>query len=564
MQKIMMYNQDNLSSKSDLFKTPGSTTFVSAPSFKWSLIRQYFSGESLAEILSEIFLKMPLKIFLLAIIMLVLLPLAIIIGPFIVGTARFIQNMELMYFRARDNEIQLEYQYKPIKTLFKQTIGVISPVLKTALFPLYLWGLGINVIIGAVVYPQAFLNPFKSLRHDKSCKMVLTNDDISKFKEEKPIYILSHERLYYINLDGRIIKIKTKDIERITNLFSKSLNEVIAASKEDLATITEFTGHMHEIPSFPLKYNNQFIVREFNIGISSGAILKTCEIRHIDTEDVTDTPHIIYFAGNSSTVLRYENAIMVDALQMKAKVIGFHHSSFGQSGVLMSNGEVCHKPAASHHTLVEEAIAQVQRLLDKGVPAEKITLYGHSLGGTIATAVAYHFHNLQKPQRVFIFNDRSLITPTAFATGIILPEKNKPNRPWLIKDYIRFGLAKGLQPIFKTFVMLSGWDFDVSYFAKIPAAHRQYLLARGKADNGQIITDELIPYQASIHKIDTIKNEYKEWKKKQPESMRDNPHKFYKIIANESMRLHVINLKDIAREDGTTGQDYWHRFVRRS
>jgi len=578
----MMHNQDNLSSKSDLFKKPGSTTLFSAPSFKWSLIRQSFAGESstvtdiispdksLAEILSEIFLKMPLKIFLLAIILLVLLPLAIIIGPLIVGTARFIQNIELIYFRARDNEILLEYQYQPTKTVFKQTIEVIDPVLKTAFFPLYLWGLGINVIIGAAVYPKAFLNPFKSLRRDKSCNMVLTNRDISEFKEEKPIYILSHKsilshkRLYYINLDGQILKIKTKDFERITNLFSKSLNKVIAASKEDLATITELTGHMQHMPLFPLKDNNQFIVREFNIGMPDGAILKTCEIRHKDTEDANDIPHIIYFAGNRSTVLRYENAIMADALKIKAKVIGFHHSSFGQSGVLMSDGEVWHKPAASHHTLVEEAIAQVQRLLDKGVPAGKITLYGHSLGGTIATAVAYHFHNLQKPQRIFIFNDRSLITPTAFATGIILPEKNRPNRPWLIRDYIRFGLAKGLQPVFKTVVMLSGWDFDVSYFAKIPEAYRQYLLARGKADNGQIITDELIPYQASIHKIDTIKNEYKEWKKKQPESMRDNPHKFYKIIDNESMRLHVINLKDLAREDGTTGQDYWHGFVRRS
>ena len=45
--------------------------------------------------------------------------------------------------------------------------------------------------------------------------------------------------------------------------------------------------------------------------------------------------------------------------------------------------------------LIKAREAQVNRLL-KGVPAHKITLYGHSLGGAIGTLLADEYHYPKK------------------------------------------------------------------------------------------------------------------------------------------------------------------------
>ena len=60
----------------------------------------------------------------------------------------------------------------------------------------------------------------------------------------------------------------------------------------------------------------------------------------------------------------------------------------------------------SYKDLVIDGLAQIDYLLSQGVKPENITLYGHSLGGAVATEVAAHMHAQDKPAgRLFV--DRS-------------------------------------------------------------------------------------------------------------------------------------------------------------
>ena len=497
------------------------------------------------------------------------IPTLLVITPSIIGVARVIQNTRLWLLRTKEKPTSLAYSYQPNASLLKQALTkisqVISPFLKIAFFPLYVWGLGVNVIIGYVIYPKSFVNPFKSLRYNnRPCQLFQITEDTTsetekKLNDERPIFILKENTLYYKSADNRNYEVVGFDTTTVAPIFANSRNKLTIASKEDLNSLP----CPNTQDSFPFIDKNQFIVKEFAIGMPNSVQLQTCEIQHKSAADNRETPCIIYFGGNGATFLNYKDAIIADALTLNARVIGFHHSSFGRSGVVMANGDIWHQPVSSHRTLVEEGIAQVQRLLDSGVPAEKITLYGHSLGGTIATAVAYHFHHLKIPQCIYVFNDRSLTSPTAFITAAIAPEKPIQHSQRLTKDHMRIALAWVLQPIIKLTVMLSGWDFDASSFAKIPEEYRQYLVVRGKTDKGNVITDEIIPDGASVRHLNQVKEEYKTWKGAQPADKKYNPHKFYKT-ANESQLSHECGLSELTNRGEMTGQEYWHAFVRRS
>ena len=115
------------------------------------------------------------------------IPTLLVITPSIIGVARVIQNTRLWLLRTKEKPTSLAYSYQPNASLLKQALTkisqVISPFLKIAFFPLYVWGLGVNVIIGYVIYPKSFVNPFKSLRYNnRPCQLFQITEDFLRKK----------------------------------------------------------------------------------------------------------------------------------------------------------------------------------------------------------------------------------------------------------------------------------------------------------------------------------------------------------------------------------------------
>jgi len=279
-------------------------------------------------------------------------------------------------------------------------------------------------------------------------------------------------------------------------------------------------------------------------------------------KETPDMPHIIYFGGNGCDFMSYSSKIADDVRILKAKVIGFHHSGFGNSGCAMKDGTLRHVPILSFSTLVAEGIAQVERLLAKGVPAGKITLYGHSLGGTIATAVAIHFHLQNPPKKIKIFNDRSFSSTTDFAMAALLPSvdnKQEKKTPPAIGQRIRRGIqvffAYLLKPLIKLVLILSDWDIDASGFSKIDARFRDYIVVRGRDKKNNLMNDEVIPYGASIHKLGPINAESKRFK--QTHLGRD----LHKYVGNDF--FHNTPLSKLINSNCSTGRERFNHFVLR-
>ena len=90
----------------------------------------------------------------------------------------------------------------------------------------------------------------------------------------------------------------------------------------------------------------------------------------------------IYYCGNA------EDAMSLD---VAAKLIYFNpnknHILWNYPGVGFSSGKV-----DSVHDLYKSGYQQAKRLIEQGIPAEKITLHGYSLGGGVATYVARLLH----------------------------------------------------------------------------------------------------------------------------------------------------------------------------
>lgn len=154
------------------------------------------------------------------------------------------------------------------------------------------------------------------------------------------------------------------------------------------------------------------------------------------------------------------------ANQNQATVVAFDYPNVGKS-----TGSVY-----SQSDLIKAGIAQVNRLLKNGVPARKITLYGHSLGGAIATKVADHYHG--RKQTVSLINDRSFSTiGDTVASWVKGPV-------WL---------KKMIKAIANPVCRLFNWNLDAaSAYKRIPEQYKMHIVSK---------VDHMIHYNgASLHK----------------------------------------------------------------
>jgi hypothetical protein len=282
------------------------------------------------------------------------------------------------------------------------------------------------------------------------------------------------------------------------------------------------------------------LIHEKHIVITYDSMeLDTLEIRPKSCQDaMASQKYIINFVGRGDYYKQFVHRMQDDAEALNANVIGFNFRGVGDStGYVQSKDD-----------LVIDGIAQVQRLLDQGIPSLNIILKGHSLGAGVASLVAYHFYQLGQP--IYLFNNRSFSSITNYMVAYIRTGFGPTGHEeffigkllgWLAKPFIKFGLA------------LTKWEINAGdAFNAIPEEYRDYILVRtNKAQRRTKVVwdDPDVRHYASIH-LNVPKTERTKEKRRRR-----------KLIGPDDPNGHNTALEDLKNVIGQTGDDVFREFV---
>lgn len=243
----------------------------------------------------------------------------------------------------------------------------------------------------------------------------------------------------------------------------------LPAQEQDFSSL--FISKPHQFDNDVLRHTTHTVVT------FDAACLDTLEIRHQAQQEL-EPQHQTFIINFNCNFKAYEQSLVEmqeNARDLQTNVIGFNYRNVGRS-----QGQVkfmCH--------LIIDGIAQVQRLLDQGISPENITLNGLSIGGGIATCVAWYFH--QQGIKLNLFNDRS------FASSLQLVLSHVEHLPVL----------GGILSFLCTLIICnSAWYACIAeLFQEIPEPFRDYMLVRTpKAKRTLQSEDDLsIPHESSLH-----------------------------------------------------------------
>jgi hypothetical protein len=124
-------------------------------------------------------------------------------------------------------------------------------------------------------------------------------------------------------------------------------------------------------------------------------------------------------------------------------------------------------------------------------------LDGISLGGAIATLVAFYFY--QKGQNLFLFNDRSFSDISRVATGIIC--NNSSECAQTSFESTAFSLLK-----------LSAWNIDAgTAYRRLSRSHTAHMYVdKVSSEYPDNVGDQVIPHEASLHEaVKNVESGYK-------------------------------------------------------
>lgn len=220
--------------------------------------------------------------------------------------------------------------------------------------------------------------------------------------------------------------------------------------------------------------------KEFDVTVNKGVVV-THDGANLETVEINPNTksqnqrYIIKFNGNYMQIADRLDDFSKEANNLDATIIAFNYRGVGLSDSV----------AKSIKQLKTDGIAQVQRLLDHGIPAKNIILDGLSLGGAIATLVTKHLHDHK--QKVNLFNDRSLANITDTAIDIL---KGKSET-----------LASTAKPFVSSTLYISNWEAEAAIaYKQIPVENKAYMFVEKFNEKNQTGGDGVIPHTASLHK----------------------------------------------------------------
>lgn len=185
------------------------------------------------------------------------------------------------------------------------------------------------------------------------------------------------------------------------------------------------------------------------------------------------------------------------ANRFQCNVVGFHFRGNGKG-----KGQ-----AASIEDCIVDGIAQVQRVLDKGVAPEKILIEGYCFGGAVAAAVAKYFHDHGK--KIGLFNDRSFSNATNMLLGRMRAGYTSPTE-YAVESksgYTETWLGKCkaflAMPFVKLGLLLSRWEIEAEKaYRSLPDDCKEYIVVKSSKQirqNDKPIDDSVITDYASLH-----------------------------------------------------------------
>ena len=192
--------------------------------------------------------------------------------------------------------------------------------------------------------------------------------------------------------------------------------------------------------------------------------LETIEANnHAFTKDSTKKPiYIIYFNGNSGCFQQdYRNYASEHLCYLSKKNQPATAIHFNYPNVLNSEGY-----AEIAKDLIDSGIAQVERLLGQAVAPEDIALHGVSLGGSISSHVAAHFHK-HKQTLGALYASRTFASTTQVGRDFFSRA--------LSNNIASKTISRACLPFIKFGTWGSEWDLDTGKaFFSIPHNKREY------------------------------------------------------------------------------------------
>lgn len=168
--------------------------------------------------------------------------------------------------------------------------------------------------------------------------------------------------------------------------------------------------------------------------------------------------------------------------------------TFNYRGVERSQGVIW-----TEKDMVNDAVAQAQRLLLMGVKPEKIAFEGECIGGAVATLAAAELY--KQGHDVKLFNARSFRSSSRLALYKILPQDGASKLNPL--NWLRYAAAGLFLVIGVPLLKLSHWNLNAAEaWDSIPEDAKDFMVIRSAKEGGQHLNvdDSLIPHKgASIY-----------------------------------------------------------------
>ncbi len=209
----------------------------------------------------------------------------------------------------------------------------------------------------------------------------------------------------------------------------------------------------------------------FTLETSEGAVLDSVAVTAANEKNkpIAERKFVIACMARDQNYINWVKDFKYSADQIGCTVIGFNYR-----GVDYSKGMVW-----TQENMINDTLAQVERLLALGAKPENIGLEGMCLGGAVATLAAARLH--EQNLKVKLYNERSFRSLSRFITGFIIPDANCSL--WNPVNWLRYITVGFVYIIIAPLVWLAGWQMDAeSAWDKIPQTDKDYSVIRNPMD----------------------------------------------------------------------------------